>query len=139
SPIGIPAKPENCMFLPIPCDVKYFDAERSGLNLLASTMNNPDRTTSLISDMDNLENAIVSVQEMLERVNDYVHKVINGEVVPNNTIGRFLMDTISVVPKIDKTEFEKMFNGHLQDMLMVVYLANITRTQLGIAERLQLL
>ena len=88
-------------------------------------MNNPERTTSLISDMDNLENAIVSLQEMLERVNGYVHKVINGEMDPNGTIGRFLMDTISVVPKIDKTEFEKMFNGHLQVRKSFVWLTLI--------------
>jgi translation initiation factor 3 subunit F len=49
------------------------------------------------------------------------------------------MDTVSVVPKIDSTAFEKMFNSHLQDLLMVVYLANMTRTQLSVAERLQLL
>lgn len=49
------------------------------------------------------------------------------------------MDTVSVVPKIDSTSFEKMFNSHLQDLLMVVYLANMTRTQLSVAERLQLL
>ncbi|CAG8507024.1 904_t:CDS:2 [Ambispora leptoticha] len=139
APIGISGKPENCLFLPVPCDVKYFNAERSGLDLLASAMNEPSRTTSLISDMDNLEKAILTVQEMLERVADYVNKVLEGSVPANNTIGRFLMDTISVVPKIDKAEFEKMFNSHLQDLLMVVYLANMTRTQLAIAERLQLL
>lgn len=49
------------------------------------------------------------------------------------------MDTVSVVPKIDSTAFENMFNSHLQDLLMVVYLANMTRTQLSVAERLQLL
>ncbi|CAG8621987.1 4020_t:CDS:2 [Acaulospora morrowiae] len=139
APIGISAKPENCLFLPVPCDVKYFDAERSGLDLLASAKDRPDRSTSLISDMDHLEKTILSVQEMLERITDYVDKVLNGSVPADNNIGRFLMDTISVVPKIDKTEFEKMFNSHLQDLLMVVYLANMTRTQLAIAERLQLL
>ncbi|CAB4466821.1 unnamed protein product [Rhizophagus irregularis] len=126
-------------FLPVPCDVKYFDAERSGLDLLASAKNDTDRSTSLFSDMDNLEKTIKAVFEMLERVTDYVNKVLDGSIPADNTIGRFLMDTISVVPKIDKVEFEKMFNGHLQDLLMVSYLANMTRTQLAIAERLQLL
>ncbi|CAG8777638.1 19061_t:CDS:2, partial [Racocetra fulgida] len=65
APIGISAKPENCLFLPVPCDVKYFDAERSG-----------HRSTSLISDMDNLEKTILVVQEMLERVSEYVNKVL---------------------------------------------------------------
>ncbi|CAG8476666.1 5945_t:CDS:2 [Funneliformis caledonium] len=114
APIGISAKPENCLFLPVPCDVKYFDAERSGLDLLASAKDELSRSTSLISDMDNLEKTIVAVQKMLERISDYVNKVLDGSIPSNNTIGRFLMDTISVVPKIDKAEFEKMFNSHLQ-------------------------
>ena len=46
------------------------------------------------------------------------------------------MDTVSSIPRIDVGEFEKMFNTHLQDLLMVVYLANLTRSQLAIAERL---
>jgi translation initiation factor 3 subunit F len=46
------------------------------------------------------------------------------------------MDTVSSIPKMNGGDFEKAFNGHLQDILMVVYLANLTRTQLAIAERL---
>ncbi|CAH1757796.1 14175_t:CDS:2 [Entrophospora sp. SA101] len=137
APIGISAKPENCLFLPVPCDVKYFDAEKSGLNLLASAKDDVNRSTSLISDMDNIEKTLLSVQDMLERIINYTNK--DGSVLPNSTIGRFLMDSISVVPTIDKKEFEKMFYSHLQDLLMVDYLANLTRTQLAIAEKLQLL
>ncbi|RUS25913.1 JAB1/Mov34/MPN/PAD-1 ubiquitin protease-domain-containing protein [Jimgerdemannia flammicorona] len=34
APVGVSARAENCLFLPIPCEVKYFDAERSGLAAL---------------------------------------------------------------------------------------------------------
>jgi len=47
------------------------------------------------------------------------------------------MEIVSSVPKIDKANFEQSFNNSVQDLLMVVYLANMTRAQLGIAERLQ--
>lgn len=30
APVGITSKADNCMFIPIPCDVKYFKAERAG-------------------------------------------------------------------------------------------------------------
>lgn len=63
----------------------------------------------------------------------------DGSIPANNAIGRFLMDAVSVVPRVDPQAFEKMFNSHLQDLLMVVYLANMTRTQLSIAERLSVL
>ncbi|ORE10229.1 hypothetical protein BCV72DRAFT_30219 [Rhizopus microsporus var. microsporus] len=139
APVGFSSKPGDCLFLSVPCEVKYLDAERSGLDMLASAKSNDNRTASLISDMDHLEIAVTKLQEMLERISKYVDGVVSGEVQPNNAIGRYIMDTVSVVPKIDSTSFEKMFNSHLQDLLMVVYLANMTRTQLAVAERLQLL
>ncbi|KAJ3287309.1 hypothetical protein HDU79_005818, partial [Rhizoclosmatium sp. JEL0117] len=61
----------------------------------------------------------------------------SGEIPANDAIGRYLLDTVSSVPLIQSTDFEKMFNNHLQDLLMVVYLSNLTRTQLAIAQRLQ--
>ncbi|RCH78912.1 hypothetical protein CU098_002867 [Rhizopus stolonifer] len=139
APVGFSTKPGDCMFLSVPCEVKYLDAERSGLDMLASAKSKETRTASLISDMDHLEIAITKLQEMLERISKYVDSVVDGSVPPNNAIGRYIMDTVSVVPKVDSTAFEKMFNSHLQDLLMVVYLANMTRTQLSVAERLQLL
>ena len=87
--------------------------------------------------MDNLEQSIIQVQTMLERVSTYVDSVLAGTVPANNTVGRYLMNTVSVVPKVDPVEFEKMFNSHLQDLLMVIYLANMTRTQLAVAKRLE--
>jgi len=107
------------------------------VELLASAKSSEEGSTTLLSDMDNLERAIIEVQSMLERVSQYVDAVLEGTVPANNTVGRYLMDTVSVVPKVDATEFEKMFNSHLQDLLMVIYLANMTRTQLAVAKRLE--
>ncbi|KAK9767308.1 hypothetical protein K7432_003003 [Basidiobolus ranarum] len=137
SPIGIDSKAENCMFLPIPCEIKYDASEKSGLEVLSVTKESPKSVTSILSDMDSLENAIIKLQEMLERVVTYVDSVLEGKTPANNTIGRFLMDTISTVPKIDPSSFEKLFNSHLQDLLMVVYLTNMTRAQLSLANSLQ--
>ncbi|KAF8916940.1 hypothetical protein BGZ52_000089 [Haplosporangium bisporale] len=137
APVGITSKENNCMFVPIPCDVKYFKAERAGLELLANARNTDSSSTALLSDMDSLEQSIIQVQTMLERVSAYVNSVLAGTVPANNTVGRYLMDTVSVVPKVDPVEFEKMFNSHLQDLLMVIYLANMARTQLAVAKRLE--
>ena len=38
--------------------------------------------------------------------------------------------------QLDPEQFEKMFNNSLQDLLMVVYLANLTRTQVTLQEKL---
>lgn len=30
APVGFSTNPGDCLFLPVPCEVKYLDAERSG-------------------------------------------------------------------------------------------------------------
>lgn len=42
----------------------------------------------------------------------------------------------AAVPSVDPRVFDKMFNDSLQDLLMIVYLSQLTRTQLAIAEKL---
>ena len=60
-----------------------------------------------------------------------------GTITGDTTIGRQLLDAVASVPKVDRQQFEQMFNNNIQDLLMVVFLSNLTRTQLAIAERLQ--
>jgi len=74
---------------------------------------------------------------MLETVSDYVNKVLDGKIEGNPTVGRFLATAMSSLPKIDPATLEKMINNSNQDLLLVVYLANLTRTQLHLAEKLQ--
>jgi translation initiation factor 3 subunit F len=62
---------------------------------------------------------------------------VAGQTPANNAIGRFLSTTISSLSLIDPASFEKMWNNHLQDLLMVVYLSDLTRTQIALAEKLQ--
>jgi len=49
-----------------------------------------------------------------------------------------LMATLALAPRMDAGELERMFNLHLQDVLMVVYLSNLVRSQFDIANRLAL-
>ena len=60
-----------------------------------------------------------------------------GKIQADNKIGRFLTNAVAKLPKLDPSTMERLFNNNLQDLLMVVYLANLTRTQLSLAEKLQ--
>ncbi|KAI8803028.1 JAB1/Mov34/MPN/PAD-1 ubiquitin protease-domain-containing protein [Cladochytrium replicatum] len=160
SPVGVPGTEHpGSMFIQVPCNVRYFDAERSGLDVIASAKSGP---ASLLSDMDQLERSILEVRSMVERVSTYVSEVREGTREPDSAIGRYLFETVSSLPMLwsssaesgegqtqedgesagpstgsGMAEFERRFTNQLQDLLMVVYLANLTRTQLSIAERLQ--
>jgi translation initiation factor 3 subunit F len=50
--------------------------------------------------------------------------------------GRRIADTLASVPHLRAADFERTFNNNLQDLLMVAYLASLTKAQLAIAERL---
>jgi len=47
-----------------------------------------------------------------------------------------LRDTIAAVPKVDPVKFEAMFNNAVQDLLMLVYLANITQSQVMLQDKM---
>ena len=44
---------------------------------------------------------------------------------------------MSAVPRLTKEQFEKLFGDSVADVLLTRYLANITKMQLMLAEKLQ--
>ena len=50
--------------------------------------------------------------------------------------GRFLADTVTSVPHISSEELERLVADNAQDALLILYLANLVRTQLALADRL---
>ncbi|KAJ2663487.1 hypothetical protein IW148_002426 [Coemansia sp. RSA 1199] len=131
--VGVRAHSENCVFLPVPYELQYQDAELSALQAASGT----ESGLELVSDMEQLERTICELRAMLDRVTTYVRNVCAGNTKANNVVGKYLMDMLAVVPKIDAEQFSTLFQTHLQDILMVAYLTNLTRAQLNIADRLQ--
>ncbi|PPQ78116.1 hypothetical protein CVT24_006417 [Panaeolus cyanescens] len=95
SPVGVFPKPENCVFVPVPVELRFHQAERSGLDLLSSTATSSTSTSSQpVAELEVIERAIVSVSEMLDRVLSYVQAVLSGEKKGDPAVGRYLMDTL---------------------------------------------
>lgn len=90
SPVGVFPKPENCVFVPVPCELRFHQAERSGIDLLTQSSSSPFPTT----DLEILERSIHSVSSMLDRVLSYVRSVLSGEKKGDPAVGRYLMDTL---------------------------------------------
>jgi translation initiation factor 3 subunit F len=88
-----------------------------------------DSTTALQISMEKLHT-------LLEDTLQYVNSVVEGKVLPDAEVGRQIADTMATVPRIRPEVFDRLFQDSLQDLLMVTYLSNITRTQLTIAEKL---
>jgi len=73
----------------------------------------------------------------VERVSNYVSNVLDEEAeTVSPALGQYLMNTLSLAPKVEAEEIEKDFNNHIQDVLLVSYLANTIRTQIDLSNRL---
>ena len=109
APIGVTAEraADSCLFIPVPHEIKYGEAEKSGLELISAAKDNESRTQEIGTDLDQLERAIQHVLDMLERVSNYVNNVLDEEAEPSSALGQFLMNALSLAPKVDATDIER--------------------------------
>ena len=75
---------------------------------------------------------------MLDAVIQYVEAVLDGTQEPDNSIGRAINNLMLSVPKMEEDQFDVMLNSNLKDLLMVVYLSQMTKTQLQLNEKLSM-
>ncbi|KAJ9684498.1 hypothetical protein PVL29_016798 [Vitis rotundifolia] len=118
-------------FQEIPLDLRMVEAERVGFDILKTTM-----VEKLPSDLEGMEASMERLLALIDDVYKYVDSVVEGQVVPDNDIGRYIADTVASIPKISPPAFDRLVNDSLQDHLLLLYLSSITRTQLSLAEKL---
>jgi translation initiation factor 3 subunit F len=138
APVGVNAEraAESCLFIPVPYEIRYSEAEKSGLELISGAKDSESRAAPVVSDIEGLERALDHTIDLLERVSEYVSSVLDEEREPSNALGQFLMNALSLAPKVDPQDIERDFNNHIQDVLVVSYLANTIRTQIDLSQRL---
>ncbi|KAI9701516.1 MAG: hypothetical protein M1836_001572 [Candelina mexicana] len=138
APVGVTAEraADSCLFIPVPYEIRYGEADKSGLEIISGAKDREDRTASAITDIEALERAIEEVLGMLERVSNYVNSVLDEESEPSSVLGQFLLNALALAPKVDPSDIERDFNNHIQDVLVVSYLANTIRTQIDLSNRL---
>jgi len=124
------------MFTPVQVETVTYDPEQVGVETLQKGKYNPKRIVQLNSDLKKVETSSKWLREMLAHVTQYVDDVLAGKIVSDNATGRFLLDLVTSVPQIEPAKFEEMLNSNMKDLLMVVYLANLTKTQLALNEKL---
>lgn len=109
APVGVTAEraADSCLFIPVPHEIKYGEAERNGLELVSGAKDREDRSQMLQTDIESLERAIEQVLEMIERVSNYVSNVLDEEAEPSSALGQFLMNTLSLAPKVDPQDIER--------------------------------
>ena len=109
APIGVTPEraADSCLFIPVPHEIRYGEAEKSGLELISGAKDREDRTAGVVTDIESLERAIEQVLEMLGRVSNYVGSVLDEEAEPSTALGQFLMNALSLAPKVDPADVER--------------------------------
>nr|CAI5841228.1 unnamed protein product [Callosobruchus analis] len=139
-PLGVPNGKPGCMFTSIPIDITCYDPEVFGLHLCEKTMTvGRIRTVSPILDLNQVAEAGTKMAMLLDQVLAYVEDVLANRVTPNNAIGRSLLDLVNSVPHMTNEQFSEMFNSNVKDLLMVIALSQLIKTQLQFNEKLTLL
>ncbi|XVE99716.1 hypothetical protein REPUB_Repub03eG0224800 [Reevesia pubescens] len=118
-------------FQEIPLDLRMVEAERVGFDILKTTA-----VDKLPNDLEGMEVTMQRLLALIDDVYKHVDDVVEGRVPADNSIGRFIADTVASLPKLSPPAFDKLMNDSLQDQLLLLYLSSITRTQLGLAEKL---
>ena len=109
APVGVTPEraADSAAFLPVPCEIRYGEAEKSGLELIAGAQDRPDRTMGAITEIEGLERSVEELLSLLDRVSKYVEAVLDEETEPSSALGQFLLNTLALAPKVGPEEIEK--------------------------------
>lgn len=93
-------------------------------------------TAALATEVDNIQAGLSRLLDLLTVVGRAVDAVVAGEATGDVAAGRFLAETLALMPRVDSHVFDKLFGDNMRDLLMVTYLCSFAQAQLPIAERL---
>ena len=135
SPVVLQGEPLANIFNEIRLTLNTSEPETIALHQMVAD-SSPDNQKENGSKDQALLTSMEKLYTLLESTSAYVDSVVEGKTPPDAEVGRQIADALDAVPRIRPEVFDKLFNDSLQDLLMVTYLSNITRTQLSIAEKL---
>ncbi|CAB9518143.1 factor 3 subunit F [Seminavis robusta] len=135
TPVTVLGEPLANLFHEVRLSLQSTEPETICLNQMTKSHDNNNSTTKQKEDLA-LQVSMEKLYSLLDTALQYVDSVVEGKVNPDPEVGRQIADTLACVPRVRPEVFDRLFNDSLQDLLMVTYLSNITRTQLAVAEKL---
>jgi len=129
-------------FHEVPLRVQTSAAEKSGISQLMQARRASREALTAgagpkdIASLDGFEGGLKELLSLFRRIQEYVRAVQSGKVEGDLAVGRGLTQALCSEPVIDVSAVEQLCTSSLQDALMVVYLSNLTRTQISIAEKI---
>jgi len=126
---------ENLLqFHEVPLQVQTSAAEKAGISQLMQV-----KQKAPIDSVDGFTLGLKELLGLFRRIQEYVKAVQDGKVEGDLSVGRGLTAQLCSEPIIATEAIENLCKTSLQDSLMVVYLSNLTRTQISMTEKIQAL
>lgn len=117
--------------------LNLFVCQVVGLQLCEKTIaNRTQKNVSPMLDLAQVAEASTKLTELLDELLTYVEDVLSSKQPPDNAVGRSLLDLINSVPHMTPEQFTQMFNSNVKDLLMVISLSQLIKTQLQLNEKL---
>jgi len=109
APVGVTAEraADSAAFVPVPYEIRYGEAEKSGLEAVANAKDAENRTANIFTDIEALERAVEEVIGMIDRVSRYVESVIDEEAPASTALGQFLLNALALAPKVEPADIER--------------------------------
>jgi len=95
-----------------------------------------DAPASLLSDYECLIQSFEKLSMSINTVCKYVEDVKNNVIIGDIEIGRDIARALAAIPPLNKAELHKMCETSMQDVIMVLYLSNLAKQQLSVADRI---
>jgi len=128
------------VFQEIKVDICLTKAETACLYHMVRGQSDPWKGSQITSHISNeaaaLKASMLRLVSLIDNVLEFVDGVVDGKTPPVTDVGVVLADLLGTLQSMKPQEFNSLFQGKIQDMLMVSYLTTLTQTQLSIAEKL---
>mmetsp|Transcript_22380 Transcript_22380/g.68922 ORF Transcript_22380/g.68922 Transcript_22380/m.68922 type:complete len:347 (+) Transcript_22380:17-1057(+) len=87
-------------------------------------------------DAEPLRASLENISSLVDTCLDYCYDVQQDASKHNPDTTRHILNALDALPHLDPKDLDRAFNAHTQDITMVNYLANVTKTQLSIASKI---
>ncbi|KAM9944412.1 hypothetical protein ACTFIW_010553 [Dictyostelium discoideum] len=116
------------IFVKTPYKIQTGEAERIGVNHIAKVTPSGSEGSGLTSHLFTMHNAISMLNIRVKALSDYLQAVKEKRLPYEQNILRKASSLCNQLPTIDTHDFKKSYLQEYNDVLLVTYLASITKT-----------
>jgi len=127
-------------FKEVPLQLTSSTPEKIGIDTLIKGKPLDDRFDSparVVNDIESLEQQLVDLELMIEEISTYADKVTDEDgTEPDIELGYMIANALQSVPELSPDHYQQVFSTASKDLLMMLYISNLTQVQVSIANKM---